>query len=194
MTSKVEKALEVLKQAMADDDTGKLGSYAHAWHCTIVTMCYDAIEEAQANFYGNESIDGHAVGNEVAREFIKLCFGVETTNDETGQTLEQLEKNVADAYADYYTDCDDSDDSTRLKAIRELREYLKEQDDEKLERLQKAVVDTRAAYDDADDAYAAADTAYDAAYADYTAAYAAWSKAKRELNNYLKEQDDEHSN
>ena len=40
--------------------------------------------------------------------------------------LEQLEKNVADAYAD----CDDSDDSTRLKAIRELRNYLKEQDNE----------------------------------------------------------------
>ena len=42
--------------------------------------------------------------------------------------LEQLEKNVADAYADYYTDSDDSDDSARLKAIRELNNYLKEQD------------------------------------------------------------------
>ena len=43
--------------------------------------------------------------------------------------LETLEKNVADAYADYYADSDDSDDSVRLKAIRELRDYLKEQQD-----------------------------------------------------------------
>tara|TARA_B110000091_G_scaffold169216_1_gene181475 strand:+ start:1846 stop:2007 length:162 start_codon:yes stop_codon:yes gene_type:complete len=49
----------------------------------------------------------------------------------------------------------------------------------KLERLKKAVVDTRAAYDDA-----GADPA--ASYADYIAAYHAWSKS---LSNYKKEQD-----
>tara|TARA_R110002096_G_scaffold664_6_gene3941 strand:+ start:37 stop:285 length:249 start_codon:yes stop_codon:yes gene_type:complete len=77
-----------------------------------------------------------------------------------------------------------------------------------LERLQKRVVDTEAAFDaviaaayaaanaadavwDAADAWdAAAYAAADAAYAiDKAAAYAAWSKAKRELEDYLKEQD-----
>tara|TARA_R110002124_G_scaffold275968_1_gene446598 strand:+ start:358 stop:525 length:168 start_codon:yes stop_codon:yes gene_type:complete len=50
----------------------------------------------------------------------------------------------------------------------------------KLETLQKAVVDTYAAWD-AFDAFDAADAA----------AFDAWVKAKRELNNCLKEQDDE---
>ena len=49
----------------------------------------------------------------------------------------------------------------------------------KREQLEKDVVD-------AEDAAAAAD--YAAAAADY-AAYAAWKQAKRELNEYLKEQD-----
>jgi|TARA_R110001599_G_scaffold65339_3_gene184061 hypothetical protein len=53
-----------------------------------------------------------------------------------------------------------------------------------LETLEKAVVDTKAAYDAAWDA---ADDAWDAA-AD---AYAPWLKAKLDLNNYLKEQDNE---
>ena len=86
-----------------------------------------------------------------------------------------------------------------------------------LERLQKNVVDTKAAYDVA---YAAADAAWDAAYDVAKAAYAAvdaawgsaaaddayaaaaddayaaawvaadaWKQAKLELNEYLKEQD-----
>ena len=49
----------------------------------------------------------------------------------------------------------------------------------KLETLEKAVVDTKAAYDAA-------------AYADFAAwddAVDAWFKAKRELSNYLTEQD-----
>ena len=65
----------------------------------------------------------------------------------------------------------------------------------KLERLEKAVVDTEAAYGVA---YAASDAAYDVAYAAYAAAwddawdaaYDAWVKAKLDLSNYLKEQQD----
>ena len=49
-----------------------------------------------------------------------------------------------------------------------------------LERLQKKVADTDAAYEAAFDAANAAANA---------ATYAAWSKAKLELANYLKEQD-----
>ena len=85
----------------------------------------------------------------------------------------------------------------------------KEQDNEKLERLQKAVVDTAANYTDAADVYTAAyDDARAAAYTstveydfalaiayyarwDADAAHAAWSKAKQELEDYLKEQDNE---
>jgi hypothetical protein len=53
----------------------------------------------------------------------------------------------------------------------------------KLETLQKAVVDTAAAHDAA---YKAWEDAWDT--------YAARLKAKLELEDYLKEQDDEHSN
>ena len=55
-----------------------------------------------------------------------------------------------------------------------------------LERLQKNVVDTKAAFAAAwDDAWDAADDDWDAAADDY----AAWFKAKLELEDYLKEQD-----
>ena len=67
----------------------------------------------------------------------------------------------------------------------------------KLEQLEKNVVDTEAAFDDDKTAFdysfnkAAEDAAADAAYVVYKAAtYVAWVKAKRELANYLKEQDD----
>ena len=78
----------------------------------------------------------------------------------------------------------------------------------KLERLQKDVADAEAAYvasdayvADAEAAYVASD-AYAAAYAHAAyahaayaavyahAAYVAWSKEKRELNEYLEEQQD----
>ena len=65
----------------------------------------------------------------------------------------------------------------------------------KRERLEKAVADTKAAFDVA--AYAASDAVWgtadvwdDACDAE-DAAYAALVKAKRELNEYLKEQDDD---
>ena len=79
-----------------------------------------------------------------------------------------------------------------------------------LKRLKKNVVDTEAAFDDDKAAFDysfnkaawdaatyadAYDAAADAAYVIYKAAtYAAWVKAKLELEDYLKEQDDEHSN
>ena len=52
-----------------------------------------------------------------------------------------------------------------------------------LETLQKVVVDTAAAHDAA---YKAWEDAWDN--------YDHWVKAKKELEDYLKEQDDEHSN
>ena len=55
-----------------------------------------------------------------------------------------------------------------------------------LKQLEKKVVDTYAAWDAT---CAAWDSDYDSAAAD--AAYVAWVKAKRELNEYLKEQDNE---
>ena len=70
-----------------------------------------------------------------------------------------------------------------------------------LERLEKKVVDTEAAFDDDKAAFdysfnkaawdaAAEDAAADAIYAIYKAAtYAAWVKAKLELEDYLKEQE-----
>ena len=51
-----------------------------------------------------------------------------------------------------------------------------------LERLKEKVADTEAAFDDAEAAFDDADDAY-------AATHAAWSKAKRELANYFKEQD-----
>ena len=57
----------------------------------------------------------------------------------------------------------------------------------KREQLEKNVVDTKAAFAAAwDDAWDAADDAWDAA----VDAYEPWFKAKLELSNYLKEQQD----
>ena len=72
-----------------------------------------------------------------------------------------------------------------------------------LERLEKKVVDTEAAFDDDKAAFdysfnkaawdaAAEDAAADAIYVICkAAAWDAWSKAKRELTDYLKEQDND---
>tara|TARA_B110000503_G_scaffold133428_1_gene210894 strand:- start:2312 stop:2731 length:420 start_codon:yes stop_codon:yes gene_type:complete len=87
---------------------------------------------------------------------------------------------------------------------------VKEQDNEKLEQLEKRVADTKAACNAADAAYDAAYYAYGAAYdawdayaadaaydafsvadAAWDAAYDAWDKAKDELAEYLKEQDND---
>lgn len=86
--SEVEKALAVIRQAMIDDGPSKLGSYAHAWHCNIAMMCYDAIKDAQAKLGEGGFTDAHAVGNDAASRFMKLCFGVETTNNPKEQDNE----------------------------------------------------------------------------------------------------------
>ena len=87
--TEVKKAMAVLKQAMIDDGPSELGSYAHSWHCNIAMACYDAIEDGKLDVnHETESLDSHAVGNDAASRFMKLCFGVETTNDPKEQDNE----------------------------------------------------------------------------------------------------------
>ena len=87
--SEVEKALAVIRQAMIDDGPSELGSYAHAWHCNIAMMVTDAINTAKLELkHEMQSIDAHAVGNDAASRFMKLCFGVETTNNPKEQNDE----------------------------------------------------------------------------------------------------------
>tara|TARA_R110001592_G_scaffold159593_3_gene391200 strand:- start:3394 stop:3666 length:273 start_codon:yes stop_codon:yes gene_type:complete len=89
MKSEVEKALAVIRQAMIDDDPRKLGSYAHAWHSNIAMMCYDAIEDGKLDVnHETETLDAYAVANDAASRSMKLCFGVETTNDPKDQDNE----------------------------------------------------------------------------------------------------------
>lgn len=79
-----KEAFEVIKQAMADDNPSKPGSYAHTWHCNIAMMCYDAIRSEEENTPGAKADDtqahlyAHRVGNDAATRFMKLCFGVDT--------------------------------------------------------------------------------------------------------------------
>ena len=72
----VEDAMNVIKKAMIDDEPSEPGSFAHSWHCNIAMMCHDAIlaHDDQVDF-------AHKVGNDAASRFMKLCFGVETSND-----------------------------------------------------------------------------------------------------------------
>tara|TARA_R110000737_G_scaffold161178_1_gene189006 strand:+ start:571 stop:816 length:246 start_codon:yes stop_codon:yes gene_type:complete len=79
MIDSVHEAMEVIKQAMIDDSPIEQGSYAHSWHCNIAMMCYDAIEKAKAGVPREfQIIDSHAIGNDAASRFMKLCFGVDT--------------------------------------------------------------------------------------------------------------------
>ena len=85
MTEKIEEALNVIKQAMIDDNPSELGSYAHSWHCNIAMMCYDAIRahEVEAFYEDSGSMshnDALNVGNDAASRFMKICFDVETNN------------------------------------------------------------------------------------------------------------------
>ena len=57
-----EDLMNYLKKAIQDND----GSYAWAWHCNIAMMAYDA---------GTE----HKMANDGAARFMKLAFGVDTT-------------------------------------------------------------------------------------------------------------------
>jgi len=59
----IELAFAVLKKAFKDDK-----EYAHSWHCNLACSFIDA---------GGS----HGKANEGASRFMKLCFGVETSND-----------------------------------------------------------------------------------------------------------------
>jgi len=80
----VKKAFDIIKAAMASDCPSEPGSYAHSWHCNIAMMCYDAIRSAEEQIPGATAddtqahLDAHAIGNDAARRFMKICFGVET--------------------------------------------------------------------------------------------------------------------
>lgn len=77
MRNEVQKALDVIKQAMIDDNPSERGSYAHCWHCNIAMMCYDAL--LAADIVDEECLDETLeVCNDAASRFMKLCFDVET--------------------------------------------------------------------------------------------------------------------
>lgn len=71
-SNKVKEALEIIRQAMIDDNPGEPGSYAHAWHCNIAISYINSIPE-NMNYK-----EAYKIGNEAASRFMKLCFGVET--------------------------------------------------------------------------------------------------------------------
>lgn len=79
MSDKIKEAMEVIKQAMIDDNPTEKGSYSHSWHCNIAMMCYDAMAKAaeQTDELFNHN-DAHAIANDAASRFMMLCFDVET--------------------------------------------------------------------------------------------------------------------
>ena len=78
--TKVSEAMDVIKQAMIDDNPKLKGSLAYSWHDNIAMACYDAMEDAELNrsHVRPESLNHHAIANDAASRFMKLCFGVET--------------------------------------------------------------------------------------------------------------------
>ena len=76
----VSEAFKVIRQVMIEDDPGQPGSYAHGWHCNIAMACSDAIHAADITDE-NCLHEIHAASNDAASRFMKICFGVETTND-----------------------------------------------------------------------------------------------------------------
>ncbi len=79
----VKNAFNVIKKAMEDDCPSEKGSYAHAWHCNIAMMCYDAIlahEVSVIDDYSGQmsNDDAHIVANDAASRFMKICFDVKT--------------------------------------------------------------------------------------------------------------------
>ena len=73
MSDKTKEAFETIKQAMIDDGPSEPGSYAHSWHCNIAMMCYDAMMQSEGDGH-----DHHAIANDAASRFMKLCFDVDT--------------------------------------------------------------------------------------------------------------------
>ena len=76
MSDEIQKAMQVIKDAMVKDKPEDKGSYAHSWHCNIAMMCYDSIREAADEISHEQA---HLIGNEAASRFMKLLFDVETS-------------------------------------------------------------------------------------------------------------------
>ncbi len=74
MSDKIAAAMEVLKQAMIEDDPSEGGSYTNGWHCNIAMACYDAMNSSGYTDHDQR----HKVANDAASRFMKLCFDVET--------------------------------------------------------------------------------------------------------------------
>lgn len=76
----VREAMSVLKHEMINDNPSEKGSLAHSWHDNIAMACFDAMKEAELNrsHVRPESLNHHAIANDAASRFMKLCFGVET--------------------------------------------------------------------------------------------------------------------
>ena len=60
--TEIEAALNILRKAMKEDY-----DYAWSWHCNVAVMMQDA--EAS-----------HRISNDGAARFMKLAFGVDTSN------------------------------------------------------------------------------------------------------------------
>ena len=75
MSNEIAEAMAVIKKAMEEDSPSALGSYAHSWHCNIAMAVYGNCP----NDIGADT--ARAIGNDAATHFMKLCFGVDTTNE-----------------------------------------------------------------------------------------------------------------
>ena len=73
----IKQAMDVIKQAMIEDDPSKFGSLADSWRCNIAMMCYDSIRDGLRDDTVSHEV-ALMIGNEASRRFMKLCFGVET--------------------------------------------------------------------------------------------------------------------
>jgi hypothetical protein len=77
----IVEALEVIKQAMIDDKPTHINSYANVWHRLIATSCSNAMTTEWESSADMIHIDCDKVANDAARRVMKLCFGVETTDE-----------------------------------------------------------------------------------------------------------------
>ncbi len=77
MSKEIKQAMDVIRQAMIDDNPSVPGSYAHSWHCNLAMAYYDASGPVETDSQDHK--EQLRIGNEAASRFMKLCFGVETT-------------------------------------------------------------------------------------------------------------------
>ncbi|AUR85954.1 hypothetical protein NVP1081O_219 [Vibrio phage 1.081.O._10N.286.52.C2] len=69
----IAQAMKVLTAEMQDTE---LGSYAHSWHCNLAMSFYDELCST-----GISHKAAHKIANNGATRFMKLCFGVSTSNE-----------------------------------------------------------------------------------------------------------------